>query len=50
MKATCKQVPVPKHGEQPESLIYLPLKVKQKMFGVITIQSFKKNAYTDYHL
>lgn len=37
-------------GELPESLIYLPLMVKNNIIGVITVQSFKKNAYTDYHL
>ena len=45
-----QQVPVPKEGKQPASLIYLPLKVKDKFFGVITIQSFQKNAYSEYHL
>jgi signal transduction histidine kinase len=37
-------------GDQPASLIYLPLKVKEKMLGVITVQSFKKNAFSDYQL
>lgn len=37
-------------GENPESLIYLPLTYKNKKIGVITAQSFKKNAYTEYHL
>ena len=45
-----QHVPVPKEGKQPASLIYLPLKVKDKMFGVITIQSFQKNAYSEYNL
>ncbi len=45
-----QNVPVPKEGKQPASLIYLPLKVKDKMFGVITIQSFQKNAYSEYNL
>ena len=45
-----QNVPVPKQGQQPVSLIYLPLKAKEKMFGVITVQSFQKNAYSDYHL
>ena len=45
-----QHVPVPKQGEQPASLIYLPLKSKAKMFGVITVQSFQKNAYSEYHL
>jgi signal transduction histidine kinase len=31
-------------------MIYLPLIYKEKSIGVITVQSFKKNAYSDYHL
>ena len=45
-----QQMPVPKQGEQPNSLIYLPLRVKEQTLGVITVQSFQKNAFTDYHL
>jgi serine phosphatase RsbU (regulator of sigma subunit) len=37
-------------GEMPESLIFYPMVVEEKMIGVITIQSFKKNAYQPYHL
>ncbi len=33
-------------GDLPLSLIYLPLKVKGAMLGVITVQSFAKDAYT----
>ncbi|MBJ2175564.1 GAF domain-containing protein [Aureibaculum sp. A20] len=36
--------------EEPTSIIYLPLISKKRVLGVITIQSFEKNAYTDYHL
>jgi signal transduction histidine kinase len=36
--------------EEPFSIIYLPLISQDKVLGVITIQSFQKNAYTDYHL
>jgi signal transduction histidine kinase len=32
------------------SIIYLPLVRDKKATGVITVQSFKKNAYTEYHL
>ena len=45
-----QDVLVPKQGQQPVSLIYLPLKAKDRMFGVITVQSFQKNAYSEYHL
>lgn len=37
-------------GANTSSLIYLPLLYKDKAIGVITAQSFIKNAYTDYHL
>jgi signal transduction histidine kinase/ligand-binding sensor domain-containing protein len=37
-------------NEEPLSLIYLPLVAQEQVLGVITIQSFQKNAYTDYHL
>ena len=44
------KIPEPKEGEQPESMIYLPLSISNKRIGVITVQSFKKNAYTEYQL
>lgn len=37
-------------GEMPHSLLFYPMIVENKMIGVITIQSFKKNAYQHYHL
>jgi transcriptional regulator with GAF, ATPase, and Fis domain len=37
-------------SKDPLSLIYLPLIVKEQVLGIITIQSFQKNAYTEYHL
>ncbi len=40
----------PETDDQTASIIYLPLKVKEKVSGVLTVQSFKKNAYSDYHL
>lgn len=39
-----------KVGELPESIIYLPLNVKDKKVGVITVQSFKEDAYSDYQI
>ncbi len=45
-----QNIPTPKAGSQAVSLIYLPLKVKEKILGVITVQSFEKNAYSDYHI
>ncbi len=32
------------------SILYLPLVMNNETVGVITVQSFQKNAYTDYHL
>lgn len=32
------------------SILYLPLIINGETIGVITVQSFEKNAYTDYHL
>jgi len=43
-------MPSPNAGEQPESVIYLPLIIRNHAIGVITVQSFIKNSYTDYHL
>jgi signal transduction histidine kinase/ligand-binding sensor domain-containing protein len=40
----------PLAGESPESILYLPLWSKEKVIGVITAQSFSKNAYSDYQL
>ncbi|MBL0158741.1 MAG: GAF domain-containing protein [Bryobacterales bacterium] len=37
-------------SQSPNSLIYLPLIVKERVLGIITVQSFDKNAYTAYHL
>ncbi|HEY2648839.1 MAG TPA: ATP-binding protein [Puia sp.] len=49
-KKYLQQMSTPHEGEQPLSLIFLPLMVKDKKLGVITVQSFNLNAYTDYHL
>jgi len=37
-------------GEMPESMIYLPLVSKGSKIGVLTVQSFVKDTYTDYHI
>jgi PAS domain S-box-containing protein len=42
--------PDPLEGENPESLIYLPLTTANKKIGVLSFQSFKKNAYPNHHL
>ncbi len=38
------------YGEIPVSLIFYPLLVNEKILGVVTVQSFKKGAYSPYHL
>ncbi len=45
-----KRRALPVAGEDPESIIYLPLLSKDTAIGVITVQSMRKNAYTQYHL
>ncbi|MEZ5319723.1 MAG: response regulator [Vicinamibacterales bacterium] len=37
-------------SKAPQSLIYLPLEVKDRVLGLITVQSFEKGAYTDRDL
>ncbi|TLX77649.1 GAF domain-containing protein [Labilibacter sediminis] len=41
--------PVPE-GAESESVIYIPLKTSRDVVGVISVQSLKKGAYTNYHL
>ncbi len=43
-------IPEISEDEKLASIIYLPLIYKEKSIGVITAQSFIKNAYNDYHL
>jgi len=49
-KKYVKNLPDAAAGDNPESMIYLPVTYNNKKIGVITAQSFKKNAYTEYHL
>jgi len=45
-----KSVQQPVSGQDSTSIIYIPLFLKDKTVGLLTVQSFEKNAYTDYHL
>jgi signal transduction histidine kinase/CheY-like chemotaxis protein len=55
-----KYVPAYKHSgrlledgteaQPPSSMIYLPLIAQERVLGVLSVQSFKKNAYTERHL
>ena len=38
------------YAKPPASMIYLPLIAQERVLGVLSIQSFKKNAYTEQHL
>jgi len=40
----------PKVGEVVASLIYLPLRIEERIVGVLSVQSFNKNAYSTYDL
>lgn len=44
------ELKAPEEGEDPESMIYMPLLSKEKIIGVLTVQSFQRNAYTQRHL
>jgi signal transduction histidine kinase/CheY-like chemotaxis protein len=37
-------------AQPPVSMIYLPLIAQERVLGVLSIQSFKKNAYSEQHL
>ena len=37
-------------SEIQHSLLYMPMMVKDSVMGLITVQSYEKNAYTQYHL
>lgn len=37
-------------GEDPNSLIFIPLIVEDKAIGILSVQSLKFNAYAQYHL
>lgn len=41
------QPPKVRAGEKPSSLIYLPLVVQEVSLGVLTVQSFRTNAYSE---
>jgi len=40
----------PSAGERAKSIIYLPIFSDDKIVGILSVQSFTKNAYTEYHL
>jgi signal transduction histidine kinase/CheY-like chemotaxis protein len=38
------------HAKPPASMIYLPLVAQDRVLGIISVQSFRTNAYTEQHL
>ena len=45
-----RKVLKPVMGQPVQSIIYLPLRINDKKLGVITVQSFNKNAYDEYQV
>lgn len=45
-----KNIPKPVAGQDAESIIYLPLISNDKAIGTISVQSFKKYSYNNYHI
>ncbi|MFT4926160.1 MAG: signal transduction histidine kinase/ligand-binding sensor domain-containing protein [Phenylobacterium sp.] len=41
-------IPKPMEGDSPGALMYYPLIVAEQIIGVLTVQSFQKNAYNEY--
>ena len=44
------EMTLPEEEQMPKSIIFLPLSVKDKSIGVITVQSMEQGAYTSYHV
>ncbi|MEX2602782.1 MAG: two-component regulator propeller domain-containing protein [Gracilimonas sp.] len=49
-KKYVKSYQAPIEGEESKSILYLPLIHQDQVIGVITTQSFNKDAYTAYHV
>ncbi|MEZ4937912.1 MAG: tetratricopeptide repeat protein [Crocinitomicaceae bacterium] len=37
-------------GEMPESIIYMPIMYQERLLGLISVQSFDRNAYSNYDI
>jgi len=42
--------PIPLYGSNPNSAIYVPLKLNKQVVGLITVRTIRKNAYQQHHL
>jgi signal transduction histidine kinase len=49
-KKYVKSYQAPIEGEESKSILYLPLILQDRVIGVITTQSFNKDAYSAYHV
>ncbi|MEW5814447.1 MAG: diguanylate cyclase [Spirochaetota bacterium] len=49
-KRYLRKKPTPVFGESMAALIYLPLAIEERIIGVLTVQSLKKQAYTPLHV
>ena len=45
----CEQPPRPTAGKWSDSVLYWPLLVGNHIIGVLTVQSYQKNAYNEHH-
>jgi DNA-binding CsgD family transcriptional regulator len=45
-----KHKPVPLAGSEPKAAIYVPLKLDNKVVGLITVRTIHKNVYQQHHL
>jgi len=44
------KIPYPKAGSAPKAALYVPLRMKDKVVGLITVRTIHKNVYQRYHL
>ncbi|MCS7012706.1 MAG: GAF domain-containing protein [Chloroherpetonaceae bacterium] len=49
-RAYIEQLPKPRAAGQPKSLLFSPILVGERVMGVLTVQSYKPNAYTPQNL
>ena len=45
-----KEIPFPKIGSQPKAALYVPLRMNNKVSGLITVRTINKNVYQKHHL
>jgi DNA-binding CsgD family transcriptional regulator len=45
-----KKIPYPKAGYSPNAALYVPLRLNDKVAGLICVRTFRKNVYQKHHL